>query len=371
MSGSAGDAGMFLAHATPGNVPPELTPIRLLTGWVFEPIPILVAMLFGGLYLYGVHKLRARGDSWSRWRSFSFLGLGLGTFLLATESALAAYDTVLLSVHMVQHMVLAMITPIFLALGAPITLALRTLPAKWRNRLNALLHSRYAKVVTFPAFAGFIFVLNPFALYFTPWYELTLRNTFMHDMNHVHFVIIGCMWFWPLLGLDPMPRASYPMRLLAVFATLPFHAWLGIAIMSSSNVLAGDWYNDLGRDWGASPLSDQGTAGGILWGSGDIIGLLVFLVLFVQWARASEREAVREDRRLDRLELIEAGRKAREERLAREAAEAGEGAEPGLEAAGKSVPKSTLPGDSARTGEADSAVRVARGSEPRSADAAQ
>ncbi|MFE5328349.1 cytochrome c oxidase assembly protein [Embleya sp. NPDC056575] len=373
MSGSAGDAGMFLAHATPGNVPPELTPIRLLTGWVFEPIPILVAMLFGGLYLYGVHKLRARGDAWSRWRTFSFLGLGLGTFLIATESALAAYDTVLLSVHMVQHMVLAMITPIFLALGAPITLALRTLPTKWRNRLNALLHSRFSKVVTFPAFAGFVFVLNPFALYFTPWYELTLRNTFMHDMNHVHFVIIGCMWFWPLLGLDPMPRASHPMRLLAVFATLPFHAWLGIAIMSSSTVLAGDWYNDLGRDWGASPLSDQGTAGGILWGSGDIIGLLVFLVLFVQWAKASEREAVREDRRLDRLELIEAGRKAREERLAREAAAGGDGAEAVGSAggAGKSVAKSTRAGDSARTEDGDSAVRVPPGAEPRPAGAAE
>lgn len=159
------------------------------------------------------------------------------------------------------------------------------------------------------------------------------------------------------------------MRLLAVFATLPFHAWLGIAIMSSSTVLAGDWYNDLGRDWGASPLSDQGTAGGILWGSGDIIGLLVFLVLFVQWAKASEREAVREDRRLDRLELIEAGRKAREERLAREAA-GGEGAGD-VGSAGKSVAKSTLAGDSARTEDGDSAVRVARGVEPRPAGAAE
>jgi putative copper resistance protein D len=316
------DPGLLLAHATPGDVPPELTPARLLTGWVFEPLPVLVAALFGGLYLYGVHKLRARGDAWPRRRTFSFVVLGLGSFLVATESALAAYDTVLLSVHMVQHMVLSMVTPIFLALGAPITLALRTLPRPWRGRLNALLHSRYAKVVTFPVFAGFVFVFNPFVLYFTPWYEATLNNGFLHDFNHVHFVMVGCLWFWTLLGIDPMPRASYPMRLIAAFSTLPFHAFLGIAIMSSSSVIAGDWYEDLGRDWGASPLSDQHTAGAILWSSGDIIGLVMFMVLFIQWARASEREARREDRRLDRLELVEAARRAREERLAREAAEA-------------------------------------------------
>jgi putative copper resistance protein D len=299
-----------------------LTPVRLLTGWVFEPLPILVALLFGGLYLYGVHKLKAGGNPWSPWRTFSFLVPGLGTFLIATESALAAYDTVLLSVHMVQHMVLNMITPIFLVLGAPFTLALRTLPRKWSKRLNALLHSRVSKVMTFPVVAGFIFVFNPFVLYFTPWYEATLNNSFLHDMNHVHFVMIGFLWFMVLIGIDPMPRVSFPMRLLAAFGTLPFHAWLGIAIMSSSDLIAGDWYRDLGRDWGASIASDQTTAGSILWGSGDIIGLIMFMVLFFQWVKQSEREARREDRRLDRLELIEAGRMARAERLEKEAKEA-------------------------------------------------
>ena len=295
--------GSVLAHAGIDDELPALTGSRLLTAWEPALLPLLGVLVVGGVYLYGVHRLRARGDTWSRWRTLLFAGLGLGTFLVATTSFLAVYDTTLLWVHMVQHMLLGMVVPIFLALGAPVTLALRTLPRGGSRAVQAVLHSRVAKVVTFPVVAGVLFVANPFALYLTGWYEATLRNPWLHDLNHLHFVLIGCLWFWPVLGLDPMPaRIPYPMRLVAVFATMPFHAFLGVAIMSQSTLIAGDWYRAIGRDWGPSLAKDQEIAGGVLWASGDLIALLVLGALFVQWARASEREAAREDRRLDRLE---------------------------------------------------------------------
>jgi cytochrome c oxidase assembly factor CtaG len=297
------------AHAGPGHEPPPLTPLRLLTGWDFEPLAAAGVLVVGLLYLYGVRRLRSRGDSWSRWRTVMFVGLGLGSFVLATQSALAAYDTVLFSVHMVQHMVLAMLTPVFLALGAPITLAIRTLPPAGRRMLLAALHSRVAKTLTFPVVAGVLFVANPFALYLTGWYEATLRSGLLHDLNHVHFVLVGCLWFWPLLGLDPMPnRIPYPLRLLAVFTTMPLHAFLGVAIMGSTTLIAGDWYAEMDRSWGPTLARDQEIGGGILWASGDLVALVVLGVLFVQWARASAREALREDRRLDRLEAEAAKR---------------------------------------------------------------
>lgn len=300
-----------LAHAGPGDLPPPFGPGRLLTEWAFEPVPALLALLVGGVYLWGVHRLRVRGDAWSPWRTVSFCGLGLGAFLLATQSALAAYDTALISVHMVQHMVLNMIVPIFLALGAPVTLALRTLPARPRGWVLAVLHSRVAKVVSFPAVAGAVFIANPFLLYFTGLYEATLRNPLLHDLNHVHFVLVGCLWFWTILGLDPMPlRLPYLFRIIAVFLTLPFHAFLGIAIMGASTLVAGDWYRELGRTWAPSPETDQAWAGGILWAAGDLVGLVVFATLFFQWVRESEREAVREDRRLDRLDQVAVARAA-------------------------------------------------------------
>jgi cytochrome c oxidase assembly factor CtaG len=304
--------GAVLAHVGSHQELPPLTPARLLTEWEPSLLPLAGALAAGGLYLWGVHRLRARGDRWSRWRTVFFVGLGLGTFLLATTSGLAAYDTTLLWVHMVQHMVLGMIVPIFLALGAPITLALRTLPRGGRRRLQSVLHSRVAKVLTFPVVAGFLFVVNPFVLYLTDWYEATLRHEWLHELNHVHFVLIGCLWFWTVLGVDPMPnRVPYPMRLLAVFATMPFHAFLGIAIMGSSTLIARDWYAALGRTWGPTLERDQEIAGGLLWASGDLVALLVLGALFVQWSQASEREAVREDRRLDRLDAERAAERAR------------------------------------------------------------
>ena len=297
----------FPAHGGPGDELPPLTLGSFLSSWELAWLPVLGVVVVGGLYLYGVRRLRHRGDRWPVGRTICFVGLGLGSFLLVTTSALAVYDTTLFWVHMVQHMVLAMVTPVFLALGAPITLALRTLPTGGRRQLLRVLHSRVARVLTFPVVAGVIFVATPFALYFTGWYEATLRNPLLHELNHVHFVLVGCLWFWPLLSLDPMPnRVPYPMRLIAVFATMPFHAFLGVAIMSSSTLIAADWYLSLDRHWGPDPLADQHLGGGLLWASGDLVALLVLGALFLQWAKASEREAVREDRRLDRLDELKA-----------------------------------------------------------------
>src|SRR5262249_26295855 len=151
-------------------------------------------------YLYGVHRLRVQGHKWPRQRTFVFVGLGLGSIALVTLSGIGTYDTTLLSVHMVQHMVLSMVAPIFLALGAPVTLALRTLPSRPRKVLLAALHSRVAKVLAFPLVSFALFIANPFVLYFSSLYEQTLRHEWLHELMHVHFIATGCLFFWPLLG---------------------------------------------------------------------------------------------------------------------------------------------------------------------------
>lgn len=293
----------FTAHAERAESVPAISAERIFTAWSFEPVPLALVALTGAVYLLGVRVLRRRGDRWSIWRTLSFTGGGLGSLLVATCSSLATYDTVLLSMHMAQHMVLTMVAPVFLALGAPVTLALRTLPPIARRRLVSVLHSRLAAVLAFPPVAFVFFIASPWVLYFSGWYEATLRSALLHDLLHLHFVLVGCLFFWPLLGLDPVPgRVAYPLRLLTVFATLPFHAFLGVSIMSAHELLAGDWYRSLGRTWPPTPVDDQHLAGQILWGSGDAVGLLIFAVLFVQWVRHSIGEAVREDRRLDREE---------------------------------------------------------------------
>ena len=295
---------MLLAHGdeTHGGLP-ALTVVRAFTEWELDPVVIVGLVIAAGLYLAAVRRLRERGDAWSAWRTGSFLGLGLGSIALATLSSLGAYDTTLFSVHMVQHMVLTMVTPVFLALGAPITLALRAMTGRPRRALVTVLHSRVAKVVASPLVTAPIFVGTLFVLYFTPLYEATLRSATLHELVHVHFVVAGCLFFWPLLGLDPLPGRLHPMmRLLVLFVTLPMHAWLGISIMSGSQIIAGDYYRELGRTWGPSLASDQAIGGGLLWSTGDFISIVLFIIIFGQWVRADEREARRVDRRIDRAE---------------------------------------------------------------------
>ncbi|WP_246456197.1 cytochrome c oxidase assembly protein [Nocardioides mesophilus] len=280
---------------------------RVFTGWTLDPFLFVALVWVAGAYLYGVRVLHSRGDRWPVMRTVSFVVFGMGIFAFATMSGLGAYDTALLSVHMVQHMLLSMVVPLLLALGAPVTLALRTLAARPRSWLLAVLHSRVAQVLTFAPLTFTLFVISPWALYFTGWYDASLRSTFVHEMMHVHLVLVGSLFFWPLVGADPVPgRVGYPFRLLMVFLTLPFHAFLGVTIMGQQELIGGSWYRALpeaaGLTWLPDPAADQHLAGGILWGSGDLVGLLFLAVLFTQWARSSMREAAREDRRLDRLE---------------------------------------------------------------------
>jgi cytochrome c oxidase assembly factor CtaG len=286
---------------------PEFSWRQILGVWEFNPLLLTACCVALTGYLVGVRALQKRGDYWAFSRSFSFAS-GIWLFVFATSSGLAAYDTTLLSVHMVQHMVLSMLVPLLVALGAPVTLALRALPAiRARRLLLAFLHSRLARVLTFAPLTLALYVLSPWALYFTGWYDATLESPALHELMHVHLVVVGALFFWPLLGVDPVPgRVAYPFRLLLILLTLPFHAFLGVTVMGQSTLIAGHWYLALREgpmgSWLPSAAADQHLAGGILWASGDLIGALLFSVLFVQWLHDSRREAIREDRRLDRLD---------------------------------------------------------------------
>jgi putative copper resistance protein D len=258
-----------------------------------------------GVYLWGLARLRARGDRWPVGRTVGFLA-GLGALAFATVSGLAAYDDTLLSVHMVQHMVLSMVAPILLALGAPVTLALRTLPSRPRRALLKLLHTPVAKLLTFPLVTYALFVASPFVLYFSNLYRLTLEHPWLHELAHLHFVVVGCLFFWPLIGVDPLPgRMSYPLRALLMFLSTPFHTVLGLTVMQSAELLGGDWYPNLDLGW-ADPFADQQLAGGILWAGGEFVAVGMLGALVFQWMRQSEREARRIDRALDRAEALAA-----------------------------------------------------------------
>jgi putative copper resistance protein D len=310
----ASSLGTYPAHAAPAHLlahdgQQHLPPLTVETFFTrADPFSLatFMVLLAGGLYLAGVIRLRRRGDGWGAGRTAVFF-LGLALVLLVTASGLHAYDTSLLSVHMVQHMVMSMVAPIFLALGAPVTLALRTVGPRTRSVLLKVLHSKVAKFYAFPLVSFGLFVASPFVLYFSGLYKLSMQSAVVHELVHLHLVAVGCLFFWPLIGLDPVPgRVPYPMRALLMFLSTPFHTVLGLTVMqgSDSELLGGDWYPSLGLEW-ADPAADQYLAGGILWAGGEFVAVTMLLALVMQWMRQSEREARRLDRMLDRAEAQE------------------------------------------------------------------
>jgi cytochrome c oxidase assembly factor CtaG/putative copper export protein len=288
------------------DLPPPITVGRLLTLWRFDLFFAVLVLALGGAYLAGVLRLARRGDPWSYGRVAAWF-IGLLTIVIVTMSGVATYAPVLFSVHMAQHMVLAMLSPIFLVLGAPMTLALRALkpaaikgdrgPREW---LTLILHSRVIAVLGHPLTATFIFVASTYTLYFTPLFEMAMRAHLGHIVMLTHFLVSGGLFYWVLIGVDPAPhKLPYVGKLLVLFVTLPFHAFFGIALMNT-NDLADAWYTSLHRTWGASLTSDLHTGGSIAWAFGEVPTVIVLLAIVFQWFTHEQRLSVRLDRKADR-----------------------------------------------------------------------
>ncbi|MFC7793849.1 cytochrome c oxidase assembly protein [Streptomyces cinereoruber] len=285
----------------------DLPPFTLGRGLEFSPdLFFLVGCLAAlGLYGWGVARLRRRGDAWPVSRTV-FFTVGVLTVALVMCTKLNDYGMVMFSVHMVQHMVISMLSPILLLLGAPVTLALRALPVAGRGStgprelLLKLLHSRYMKVITHPGFTIPMFIASLYALYFTPLFDFLMGSKPGHIGMMVHFLMVGVVFFWPIMGVDPGPhRPGYVMRMLELFAGMPFHAFFGIALMMASEPMV-EAYASPPASLGIDALSDQNAAGGIAWAFSEIPSVLVLIALVYQWYHSEQRQAVRKDRAADR-----------------------------------------------------------------------
>ncbi|MFG2191797.1 cytochrome c oxidase assembly protein [Streptomyces sp. NPDC048639] len=285
----------------------DLPPFTLGRGLEFtgEPFFLVGCLLALGLYGWAVVRLRRRGDAWPVSRTVSFV-VGVLTIALVMCTALNDYGMVMFSVHMVQHMVISMLSPILLLLGAPITLALRALPSAPRGRkgprelLVALLHSRYVRIVSHPAFTIPLFIASLYALYFTPLFDLLMGSKPGHIAMMVHFLAVGLVFFWPIMGVDPGPhRPGYVMRMLELFAGMPFHAFFGIALMMATAPMVGTYENPP-ASLGIDALDDQQWAGGIAWAFSEIPSVVVLVALVFQWYQSDQRQARRMDRAADR-----------------------------------------------------------------------
>jgi putative copper resistance protein D len=285
--------------------PPTLA--RVLFDWRFDLVLGTAALVFAGLYLAGVWRLRKRGDTWPTGRIIAWL-CGCAVLLFTTSSGVGRYMPAMFSMHMAAHMLLSMLVPVLLVLGAPVTLALRALPAAGRDDppgprewLLAALHSRVSRVLTNPIVATVIFVSGFYGLYFGGIFDVAASSHAAHVAMNLHFLLTGYLFYWVVIGVDPTPRPIPPIAKLAVvFASLPLHAFFGVVLMGTKSVLAGDFYRSLQLTWHTDLLGDQRLGGAIAWSAGEVPLVLVLLALLIQWRRSDQRVSTRMDRAADR-----------------------------------------------------------------------
>ncbi|KHO19260.1 cytochrome c oxidase assembly protein [Mycolicibacterium setense] len=283
------------------------TVARVLFDWRFDLLFGTVAIVGAAVYLAGMYRLRRRGDTWPIGRTFAWL-LGCAVLLFTTSSGLGRYMPAMFSMHMIAHMLLSMLVPVFLVLGAPVTMALRALPAAGRGSppgprewLLAALHSRVSQFLTHPIVATVLFVAGFYGLYFGGLFDAAVSNHAAHILMNVHFLLSGYLFYWVVIGIDPTPRPiPHLVKIGMVFASLPLHAFFGVVMMGMDTVLGESFYRSLQLPWHTDLLGDQHLGGAIAWAAGEVPLVIVMLALLIQWRRSDQRTAKRLDRAADR-----------------------------------------------------------------------
>ena len=307
-----GDEPFNAALAVTGIKMPEApTFSRILFAYDPDVLMIGLLILAVALYIKGVVVLTRRGDKWPVGRTISF-ALGISAIDFATSGGLGVYAHFAFSWHMVAHMVLGMIAPIGIVLGAPITLALRTLPQSRdgqergiRGLLISALHSKYAKLITNPVVALAIFDGSLFALYFTSLFSGMMQSHQGHLFMNIHFILAGILFFHVIVGVDPNPRkVPHLVRIVVLFAAMSIHAFFSVALMSTSTLIDGGYFGSLQRPWSLDLLADQHAGGAVGWAMGEIPILIALIATFIQWMRDDSHEAKRIDRNTARMAAL-------------------------------------------------------------------
>jgi cytochrome c oxidase assembly factor CtaG len=279
---------------------PELTVTRVLLSWTFDPWAFGIALVLAAGYLAGLRRLRQAGQPWPLARSVAFLGLGLGALVLSTMWWTGAYAGTLFFARAAQTILLLLVTPMFLSLGRPLTLAIAALPDRPGQRLAAAIASRTARVLTFPAISTVTLVAVPFAVYFTPWYTACFHSGVVRGLTYLALIAPGFVFFWTLVRVDPVPKAyPYLVSLWITIAEVVGDAILGIAVAGDSRLIGGAYYHVLARPWGPSLRLDQALGGGTLWVLGDVVGLPFLVAQLFQMIKEDETEAAEIDAELD------------------------------------------------------------------------
>jgi cytochrome c oxidase assembly factor CtaG len=287
------------AFASGYHGPPELTLAGAFTQWTADLPMIALVVVLGGSYLAAVRKVRRAGGQWGTGRAVAFCGVGLGALVIATMSWVGVYQNVLFYARAVQTVLLVLVVPLFLAMGKPLTLLGAAFPRAGR-RVESVVRSRAAVVLTFPAISTLALVAVPMVMYFTSWYTATFHSEGIRELTYLVLMAPGCVFFWTLLRVDPVPKQyPYGVSMWITAAEVVGDAFFGIAVLADTNLIAGPYYHAVGYPWGPTLATSQVLGGGVIWILGDLVGLPFLAVQLIQMMREDQAEAAAIDAELD------------------------------------------------------------------------
>ncbi len=276
-----------------GGMPsPPVTAHTLFTSWqggAFAAGVAVALLLAAVVYLMGTRKVAGRGRHWPVSRTVSFL-LGLVSVELALGSSVAVLAMSRFESHIVQHLLLMVVGPPLLALGAPMTLALQTVSRPTKRTLLRILHSRPFGTLSHPITVFFLYYLSMYAFFLSGALGYAMDHMWLMDIINLGFLAGATLFWWPMVGLDPIPRwrMGPAFKLVNLLIGIPVEAFLGIALLMKTSPAAPMY-----------TLASTHAGGGILWAASELATVIALVPIFVQWTRADERAGRRINARLD------------------------------------------------------------------------
>lgn len=314
----------------------ELPPFgftEVVSKWQFAPVVTAFTAIAAGLYLWGVIRVARRHPArpWPVLRTVAFL-LGLLVVLLAIQSGIGTYDDTLFWDHMIQHLMLIMVAPPLLVAGQPVTLLMHASRNPLHTWVKRAVRSKPVVWLTWPALGVLAYAATIVGTHLTNFMNLVQTNGAVHNAEHVLYLVVGYLYFLPLLGREPIRwKVSYPLRLFLLFIAMPVDAFTGVVLGSYGTYPFAPMKP---RSWGPSPLEDVHTGGAVMWIGGAAIMFVVLMVTFFAWSR--------ETRPSGGMGWLESARRASMAERISEAAAAAGGREAGApaSAAGVAAPAS-------------------------------
>jgi cytochrome c oxidase assembly factor CtaG len=263
---------------------PPFSLAEAVTNWQFAPVVTAFTAVAAALYLWGAVRVARRHPSrpWPALRTAAFLG-GLLVIVLATQSGIGTYDDTLFWDHMIQHLMLIMIAPPLLVAGQPITLLLHASRNPLHTRVKKVIRSRPVHWLTWPAVGVIAYTATIVGTHLTSFMNVVETNGTVHNAEHVLYLVVGYLYFLPLVGREPIGwKVSYPLRLFLLFIAMPVDAFTGVVLNSESSP---PFTTTEPRSWGPSLLTDVHDGGAVMWIGGAAIMFVMILVTFFSWSR--------------------------------------------------------------------------------------